>query len=165
MTDMIRSFRELTMEQQPLAGGKGGTLARLYQAGYPVPDGFVILPAAFEDTRLKPEAWTQVQTNLQLVTHVIDFGLHPQEAVEAPRWRSLQNPTESTVPHTCSNVLQLEGRFSKDVARELAGKGHRLEILADWGGPGNAQAIMFHPESKALIGGSDPRMEGYAVAW
>lgn len=43
---MIRSFGELAEEQQAYAGGKGNTLARLYQEGFPVPDGFVILPAA-----------------------------------------------------------------------------------------------------------------------
>ena len=31
-----------------------------------------------------PGADTQVQTNLQLITHVVDFGMTPQEAVEAP---------------------------------------------------------------------------------
>jgi len=31
---MVRTFRELTVEQSSLAGGKGGTLARLYQAGH-----------------------------------------------------------------------------------------------------------------------------------
>ena len=112
-----------------------------------------------------PGADTQVQTNLQVLTHIIDFDLHPQEAVEAPRWRSLQNPTESTVPHTCANVLHLEGRFPEEVRQALARKGHELEILADWGGPGNAQAILLHPESGALIGGSDPRMDGYVVGW
>jgi len=112
-----------------------------------------------------PGADTQVQTNLQLITHIIDFGMHPQESVAAPRWRSLQNPMESTVPHTCPNVLQLESRFSEDVRAGLAQKGHELQILSDWGGPGSAQAILIHPESSALIGGSDPRRDGYAVGW
>tara|TARA_Y100000588_G_scaffold351845_1_gene403946 strand:- start:629 stop:1021 length:393 start_codon:yes stop_codon:yes gene_type:complete len=112
-----------------------------------------------------PGADTQVQTNLQLVTHVLDFGLTPQEAVEAPRWRSLQNPMESTVPHTCEDVLQLEGRFSEDVRNGLSEKGHALEILGDWGGPGSAQAITINSETNALMGGSDPRRDGYAVGW
>jgi phosphohistidine swiveling domain-containing protein len=64
MSDVIRAFEELTAEQQPHAGGKGGSLARLSQAGYPVPDGFVILPAAFEDDALTSEAWAQVQVHL-----------------------------------------------------------------------------------------------------
>lgn len=112
-----------------------------------------------------PGADTQVQTNLQLITHILDFGMTPQEAVEAPRWRSLQNPMESTVPHTCEDVLQLEGRFSEEVREGLARRGHDLRILGDWGGPGSAQAITIHPETNTLIGGSDPRRDGYAAAW
>ena len=61
---MIRSFKELAKEQEPLAGGKGRTLARLYRAGYRVPDGFIILPAAFVDDDLTKEAWALVQTHL-----------------------------------------------------------------------------------------------------
>ena len=64
MNDMVKSFSELTAEQQSHAGGKGGALARLYQANYPVPDGFVILPTAFVNDELTPEAWTQVQAHL-----------------------------------------------------------------------------------------------------
>jgi pyruvate,water dikinase len=64
MPDAVHSFDQLAPEQQAAAGGKGGTLARLYQAGYPVPDGFVILPASFAGDVLLPEAWTQVQAHL-----------------------------------------------------------------------------------------------------
>ena len=112
-----------------------------------------------------PGADTQVQTNLQLVTHIIDFGMTPQEAVETPRWRSLQNPMESTVPHICSDVLQLEGRFSNQAREGLIEKGHELQILGDWDGPGNAQTIMINTAPFLLIGGSDPRRDGYAVGW
>jgi gamma-glutamyltranspeptidase/glutathione hydrolase len=88
-----------------------------------------------------------------------------QEAVEAPRWRNLQNPMESTIPHTCEDALQLEGRFPEDIRRELAQRGHELQILGDWAGPGSAQAIQIVPDSNALIGGSDPRRDGYAAGW
>jgi phosphohistidine swiveling domain-containing protein len=64
MDNLVKSFGELTAEQQPYAGGKGGALARLYQAGYPVPDGFVILSTAFVDDELTPAAWVQVQAHL-----------------------------------------------------------------------------------------------------
>jgi len=64
MSDLVKSFDELTAEQQAYAGGKGGSLARLSRAGYPVPDGFVILPTAFSDDELAPEAWAQVQVHL-----------------------------------------------------------------------------------------------------
>ena len=112
-----------------------------------------------------PGADTQVQTNLQLLTNMLDFGMTPQEAVAAPRWRSLQNPMESTIPHVCSNNLQLEDRFPSSVQEGLEQRGHELEMVGDWGGPGSAQAIMVHPDSGALVGGSDPRRDGYAVGY
>jgi phosphohistidine swiveling domain-containing protein len=69
MVEAVFSFDELPTERQASAGGKGGTLARLYQAGYPVPDGLVILPAAFAGDELPPdalsaEAWAQLQAHL-----------------------------------------------------------------------------------------------------
>ena len=64
MNEVIRSFDALSAVEQPAAGGKGGTLSQLYQAGYPVPDGFVILPQAFVGDELTTEAWTQTQAQL-----------------------------------------------------------------------------------------------------
>lgn len=50
---MIHFFNDLTVEQSAQAGGKGAMLARLFQEGYPVPNGFVILPTAFEKDGIK----------------------------------------------------------------------------------------------------------------
>ena len=73
-----------------------------------------------------PGADTQVQTNLQVITHVLDFGMTVAEAVEAPRWRHQQDPMESTLPHTCIDELQLEGRFPGGVREGLGRRGHTL---------------------------------------
>jgi phosphohistidine swiveling domain-containing protein len=67
MSNDILSFDEITAEQRVFAGGKGGSLARLYQAGYPVPTGFVILPSAFDGEDLTPQAWAQVQQHLTVL--------------------------------------------------------------------------------------------------
>ena len=64
MPELVRPFDQLMPDEQPWAGGKGGTLARLTQSGYRVPDGFVILPAAFDGDKLSPEGWRQVQAQL-----------------------------------------------------------------------------------------------------
>ena len=60
----VQSFSEIKEETTRLAGGKGGTLAKLYQQGYPVPNGFVVLTSAFTDTGLLPEAWEQVKNKI-----------------------------------------------------------------------------------------------------
>ena len=44
-------------------------------------------------------------------------------------------------------------------------RGHTLEIQGDWDGPGNAQFIRIDPETGAMMGGSDPRRDGYAIAY
>jgi pyruvate,water dikinase len=62
---MVVSFNEINPEDKMSAGGKGGMLAQLYQSGYPVPEGFVILPAGFSDEGLNKEAWQQVLIQLQ----------------------------------------------------------------------------------------------------
>ena len=52
MSNKVKTLHEISSDQQARAGGKGGTLARLIQAGYPVPNGFVVMPSAFEDDQL-----------------------------------------------------------------------------------------------------------------
>ncbi|MDF2890366.1 MAG: phosphoenolpyruvate synthase [Clostridia bacterium] len=60
MMNMVKSFKELTPELQASAGGKGGMLARMFQRGYPVPEGFVVLPSAFQGEKLNKEAWNKI---------------------------------------------------------------------------------------------------------
>jgi phosphohistidine swiveling domain-containing protein len=51
---MILPFSEITLDQLPLVGGKGLNLARTFQAGLPVPPGFVITTDAYR-AREQPE--------------------------------------------------------------------------------------------------------------
>jgi len=64
MSDMVITFGDMAPEHLRPAGGKGSTLARLYQMGYPVPDGLVVLPAAFSGDDILPKGWSQVQAHL-----------------------------------------------------------------------------------------------------
>lgn len=64
MENMVKSFKALTPELQIYAGGKGRMLAKMHQEGYPVPDGFVILPSAFRNEKLSDQAWNEVQALL-----------------------------------------------------------------------------------------------------
>jgi phosphoenolpyruvate synthase/pyruvate phosphate dikinase len=61
MNKRVYPLHELPPTLFAAAGGKGGALARLRQAGYAVPDGVVILPAAFAGGEIAPEAWHAVQ--------------------------------------------------------------------------------------------------------
>ena len=112
-----------------------------------------------------PGADTQVQTNLQVITHVLDFGMTVAEAVEAPRWRNTQSPTESAVPHVTQDLLHLESRFGADVRAGLERRGHRLNVLGPWNASGSEVMIQVDTESDALLGAADPRRDGYTIGW
>ena len=112
-----------------------------------------------------PGADTQVQTNMQVITHVVDFGMTVAEAVEAPRWRNSHSPTESNAPHVCDNLLHIESRFDSDVLQGLESRGHQLNLMPDWGAQGSEMMIQVDPETGALHGAADPRRDGYAVGW
>ncbi len=101
-----------------------------------------------------PGADFQVQTNLQILTGIIDFGLSVQEAVDAPRWG-----------HTQGLELVVEGRIGADVRRELARRGHAVQIADDWEPKlGSAQLIARLPEG-GWEGVSDLRREGAAIGF
>ena len=113
-----------------------------------------------------PGADTQVQTNLQVLSHVLDFGMTVAEAVEAPRWRNTQSPTESNIPHVCKDELIMEGRFAEDTMSGLRRRGHELNIREPWDGvTGREMMIQVDSDTGVLNGAADPRYDGYAVGW
>jgi pyruvate,water dikinase len=73
--DSILLFKDINSEKQIYAGGKGGTLAQLYQAGYPVPNGLVVMPTAFIDDELNPEVWKNIKI-------IIDKKLRTKKALK-----------------------------------------------------------------------------------
>lgn len=67
MGNMVKSFNDLTPDLQAFAGGKGGMLSRMFQDGYPVPEGFVVLPSAFQKEKLAAEAWNEIRVYLNAI--------------------------------------------------------------------------------------------------
>jgi gamma-glutamyltranspeptidase/glutathione hydrolase len=126
-------------------------------------------PLVLKDGRVRavfgtPGADAQVQTNLQVLTNLVDFELDPQQAVEAPRWHSFQPGGEANWPHTISDHLLVEDRFPAAVRDELAARGHMLEVVGPLEGGCNAQVIVRQDDG-LLLAASDPRRDGYALAY
>lgn len=127
-------------------------------------------PIVFKDGKLwcvfgTPGADNQVQVNLQILTSMIDFGLDPQQAVEAPRWSSNQPGQDSNYPHPGELALSMEARFDPATVTELAKRGHRILPLGELDGPCNVEAIRVDGLSGNRIAGSDPRRDGWALAY
>ena len=102
-----------------------------------------------------PGGDSQTQSILQIVNALLLFGMTPQEAVEAPRYRGYGG-TE----------VALEDRVGADVVSELEALGHEVEVIHGWTATfGGAQMIRVDPESGALFAAADPRREAYAIAY
>lgn len=96
----------------------------------------------------------QPQGHLQVLTDMIDFGMNPQEAMDAPRWEVMTNLEQ----------VALERSNSSAVRDALVAKGHRL-VDPGLFGFGGGQIIRIDEESGARLGGSDPRKDGCAVGY
>jgi len=96
-----------------------------------------------------PGSFWQVQTNLQLISNLIDLGMPLQAAIDAPRW------TMGGQTSWSDSSLNLEARFGETVLRSLRERGHSVEPIGDWAAGGAAQAIRI--EDEMLTGGGDPR--------
>ena len=104
----------------------------------------------------------QPQWGLQLLTAMIDHGLGPQEAIEAPRWTSFPGTDSINAHHPFE--LRLEARFPAQVADELAARGHRIKRVGPWSGGGAVQLIAIGQDG-TLCGASDPRAEGLTLGF
>ena len=101
-----------------------------------------------------PGSYGILQTTTQMLMNVVDFGLNVQETIEAPRVRVYRDrlvDAETRIP-----LATLEGLRARD---------HQVNVIDDWSWiVGGGQGIMRDPESGALMGGADPRRDGYALA-
>lgn len=93
--------------------------------------------------------YMQPQGHVQVVSNLIDAGLNPQAALDAPRWR-WDGGREVTV----------EPGLAGDLAQALARRGHRIRPALDFTGFGRGQIILRDPDSGVLAGGTDPRADG-----
>ena len=92
----------------------------------------------------------QAAGHARLVSNLADFGMSPQEAIDAPRCF----PWEGK--------LRVERGYSHEVHSGLAAKGHDVTVPEE---PiGGAQAIRIH-DSGVLEGASDPRKDGAALGY
>ena len=100
----------------------------------------------------------QPQTQSAIFTRIVAQGMDPQAAVSAPRWllgRTWGNSSES---------LKLESRFEAGVVRELATRGHEVEILQAFDEAMGHAGCIVRSAGGVLEGGVDPRSDGAVAA-
>jgi len=102
-----------------------------------------------------PGGQQQVQTNMQIISGVVDSGLDVQTANDFPRWG-----------HESGLDVVVESRYDPAVLRELERLGHRLRTTSAWDvAMGRAMVIGIDKQSGVRTGGADLRGEGRALGW
>jgi len=97
----------------------------------------------------------QPQGHLQVVCNLVDFGLTPQQALDAQRFRYFDGRRVALEP------------LDAGVEGELARRGHQLVPHQDSqaAGFGGGQVIVIDHRRGVLFAGSDPRKDGHAAGY
>uniref|UniRef100_H3C1J4 Gamma-glutamyltransferase 5a n=1 Tax=Tetraodon nigroviridis TaxID=99883 RepID=H3C1J4_TETNG len=111
-------------------------------------------------------ALMQPQGHVQVLLNMLEFGMNPQQALDAPR---VYIPSFNICIHPASQwLVNLEEGVSPEVAEELRRRGHtvRWPITGHKRSQfGRGQIITNNPPSKVLWAGSDPRGDGCAQGY
>jgi len=94
----------------------------------------------------------QPQGHVQVLVNTLDYGMNPQQALDAPRWRWLRGLE-----------VALEHAVPEHTAWKLVQRGHRIAIQPGWDGFGRGQIIWRVGDT--FVAGSDSRTDGVAAAW
>jgi gamma-glutamyltranspeptidase/glutathione hydrolase len=96
----------------------------------------------------------QPQGHLQVAVNLLDLGLDPQRALDAPRFRVIEG-----------RRVTLEPGAPDELVEELRRRGHEIIPPTSPASYGRGQIIYVDPETGALAGGSDPRADGCAIGY
>jgi len=105
-----------------------------------------------------PGAHWQVQTNLQILCNVLDFGMDPAQASAAPRFLIGNQEEFGNNP-----TVRVESRVAADTAAELQDRGHDVESVAPWALGGGVQLIARDPATGMYRGATDIRRPSNSI--
>jgi gamma-glutamyltranspeptidase/glutathione hydrolase len=109
----------------------------------------------------------QPQGQVQVLANMIDLGMDPQAAGDAPRMRHFGGSQPNGERLDGLGVVQYEAGIAPATIDALARRGHRLELIEDWisGFTGGYQAIQFDADRQVYVGGSEPRLDGCVLGY
>ena len=106
---------------------------------------------------------TQDQNLLQFFLNVVEFGMTPQQAAEAPNFTSWQMHDSFGAHEIFPGRLTLNNSIPDWVRRDLKGRGYKPEYASRTSGPINA--ILIDHAQGSFWGGSSNHGEDYGIAW
>lgn len=115
--------------------------------GFLLKDGTAIGPFGVMGAHMQP------QGHVQVIINSLTYGMHPQAALDAPRWRWERDGS-----------VHLELETPRHVIEGLISKNHRVQIDTEAGPFGRGQ-IIWRMDSGVYLAGSESRCDGCAAGW
>ena len=112
-----------------------------------------------------PGGDNQDQALVQVLLNIIEFGMNPQEAVEAARFDTQHYVSSFDDHEFIPGSLNIESRISLKTIQELSSKGHKVKVQSEWGTLSAPTVIVYDTKNGVASAGADPRRSRYAVAW
>lgn len=112
-----------------------------------------------------PGGDNQDQALLQVLLNIIEFGMNPQEAVEAARFDTQHYVSSFDDHEFLPGSLNIESRIDEKTIAELKARGHKVNVQSAWGTLSSPTVILYNPQTGVASAGADPRRGRYAVAW
>ena len=105
----------------------------------------------------------QTQAMVQVLLNLFVFEMDPQEAVAAPRFKTVNFP-DSFAPHNYRpGTIELEQTLYERVGEDLKAMGYSVVAEDDWENSfGGVCLIIKDPETGRLLGAADPREGSWA---
>ena len=85
--------------------------------------------------------------------NLIDFGMNPQQALDAPRWQWIRE-----------KQFSVEDNFPVEIAKQLTARGHQVSIALSPVSFGRGQIIVKLPNG-TLVGGTECRTDSNIACW
>lgn len=90
----------------------------------------------------------QPQGHMQVLLRMIDEGLNPQAALDAPRWQWINSKT-----------IEIEEEYEDYIIEDLKNRGHDIKIIKDRTDMGRGE-IILKLDNGVYIGGTEGRTDG-----
>lgn len=96
----------------------------------------------------------QPQAHVQVAMNLIDFGLNPQAALDAPRFQWIGD-----------KKVEVEQDTPNHIIRQLQRMGHDIIVQPDPYHMGRGQVIILDEDEGVYIGGTEKRTDGYIAMY
>ena len=137
-----------------------GSGARAYTAG---PGRRLVLPITGIIVAKDGKPWLAMGTPgsppqpvTEVLVNIIDYGMHPKDAADAPRFWAFRNDERG---------VRIESRISDSVRKGMKRRGIKVTDLGDYNWHTGSMQIIWMGEDGKLHGATDPRRLGTVIGY